>query len=451
MIARLVRFFDERLGAAPALQKTLRYVFPDHWSFMLGEIALYCFVVLVATGIFLTFYYEPSSADVVYRGSYGPLQGQVVGAQYNSVLGIVFDVPAGNLIRQTHHWAADLFVVAIVLHLLRIVLTGAYRKPRELNYVVGVTLLGLAILEGFLGYSLIDDLLSGMGLVIAYSVALSIPVVGAAFAVLVWGAPYPGSDSFWPRLEIFHVLVIPVLIAALLALHLTQIVRQHHTQFPGAGGDERRAFGSPLWPSYALRSIGLMLATAAVLFLLGGLVQINPIWEWGPYDTYVSSNGAQPDWYLGWLIGALRLMPPLEVTVGGYTLIPNPFFGGALFPMVVFAVLYAWPLIGRRWFDDRRAHNLLERPRENPRRTAAAVAFLSWVGVVFAAGSIDRVYYQALIPYEALVWVFRAATIVVPVVVYLLVKRVCEELGRTGVRPLRGWDGEPVRPPLRRE
>jgi len=200
--------------------------------------------------------------------------------------------------------------------------------------------------------------------------------------------------------------------------------------------------GTPLWPGYALRSIGLFLAVAAVLFLLGGLVQINPIWLWGPYEPDLSTNAAQPDWYLGWLLGGLRLMPPFEPHVLGYTIAPNPFFAGALFPLVVFAVLYAWPLIDRRRWSDGRAHNLLERPRDNPRRTAAFFAFLSAVAIVFAAGSIDRLYFEALISYEAMVWALRFAAIALPFVVYFVVRRICEELRG---HPLRGWTGTVVR------
>ncbi|MGZ4202141.1 MAG: cytochrome b, partial [Thermoleophilaceae bacterium] len=304
MIGALVRWSDERVGGSSRIRKLMRYVFPDHWSFLLGEIALYSFVVLVATGIFLTFFYEPSDTMVHYHGAYDPLQNIVMSKAYASVVNLSFDVPAGLLMRQTHHWAADVFLVAIVLHVFRVFFTGAFRKPRDINWFVGLTLLVLAILEGYLGYSLIDDLLSGMGLAIGYSVAMSVPVVGANFAFLVWGGQFPGDSSFFPRLEILHVLVIPVLIAALISVHLATIMRQHHSQFPGEGRTESNVVGTPMWPAYALRSLGLLAAVAAVLFLLGGLVQINPVWLWGPYHTYLSMNGAQPDWYIGWLIGA---------------------------------------------------------------------------------------------------------------------------------------------------
>ena len=440
-----VRFVDQRLGAASPLRATLRYVFPDHWSFMLGEIALYAFVMLVATGVFLTMYYVPDDQTVTYGGSYLPLQGRTMGAQYDSVLRLVFDVPAGNLMRQTHHWAANVFIVAIALHLARICLTGAFRRPRELNYLVGVTMLALALLEGFLGYSLIDDLLSGMGLAIAYAVAVSIPFVGDDLSFLAWGGEYPGASQFWPRMEIVHVLIVPVTIGALLSLHLVQIIRQHHTQFPGGPRSERAVVGTPMWAGYALRSIGLFLIVAGVLLLLGGLVQINPIWQWGPYETYLSTNGAQPDWYLGWLIGALRLMPPLEVRFGDFTAVPNPFWGGALYPLVVFAILYLWPWIDKRRWGDRDRHETLDRPRDNPRRTASFAALATWVFVILFAGSVDRFAFRTLISYEAQIWFLRGAALVAPLIAYRVTRRLCGELRARESHPLRGWSGTVVR------
>ncbi len=439
-----IRWVDERLGASPLLKKALRYIFPDHWSFLLGEIALYAFVILVASGIYLTLFFSPSTAETVYHGSYGPLQGVVVSEAYASTLDLSFDVPAGLLMRQIHHWAALIFVVAIVMHLMRIFFTGAFRKPRDVNYLIGLTMLVLAILEGFAGYSLPDDLLSGMGLAIGYGVALAIPVVGANIAFLIWGGQFPGSDAFEPRLFISHVLLLPILLAVLISIHLAIIMRQKHSQFPGPGREEGNVVGTPLWPAYLLRSTGLLLAVAGVTALLGGLVQINPIWEWGHYDTFAATNGAQPDWYLGWLIGALRLMPPLEIHFLGKTWVPNPFFGGILFPAIVFGVLYAWPSLERRLSRDRRRHDLLDRPRDNPTRTALGAACFTWVATIFLAGSADRLLVRLGFPYEDQVWFFRIAAFVAPVIVFLVTRHICRELRDTGAAPLRAWSGNVV-------
>jgi ubiquinol-cytochrome c reductase cytochrome b subunit len=428
MIRRAIRYLDERAGAAPLLRRGLRYVFPDHWSFLLGEIALYSFVVLVLTGIYLTLFFEPSLKETVYQGSYGPLQGQRMSEAYKSVVDISFKVKAGLLIRQTHHWAADVFVVAIVLHLLRVFFTGAFRKPRDLVYYVGVLMLMTALLEGFLGYSLVDDLLSGMGLAIAYSVVMSFPIVGASLAMLVWGGPYPGIPSFEGRMYIAHVFLLPIAIAILLSIHLLLIVARHHTQFPGPKRTERRVVGLPMVPGYVPRTLGLAFAVGAVLVLLGGLVQINPIWQWGPYSVANGTNGAQPDWYLGWLIGALRLMPGFDVTIGDYTLIPNPFWGGALFPLFVFAFLFAWPTMERRRTGDTDFHNLLDRPRDAPFRTAVGAAVFSFVAIVFLAGAMDRVAVSVGVPYTWQIWIFRAALFVVPPLAFFGTRRICSEL-----------------------
>jgi quinol---cytochrome-c reductase cytochrome b subunit len=429
MVRRAVRFLDQRSGTAPLLRKALRYLFPDHWSFLLGEVALYAFVVLVATGVYLTFFFEPSLAKTTYDGGYTPLRGLEMSEAYRSVLDISFQVKAGLLIRQTHHWAANAFVAAIVLHLLRIFFTGAYRKPRELTYLIGLVMLFASLLEGYLGYSMVDDLLSGMGLAIGYGVAESVPFVGGNLALGIWGAPYPGDPTFESRMFIAHVLILPLLIGVLIGAHLGLVALRHHTQFRHLPRQsERRLVGVPAFPGQAPRSLGLMFAVAAVLFLLGGLIQINPIWQWGPYETGLSTNGAQPDWYLGWLIGALRLVPGFDVTIGDYTVIPNPFWGGALFPMVVLVVLALTPFVERRTTGDRGFHNVLDRPRDAPGRTAFGAAFLSWVLLVFFAGSADRALVFLDLSYVAQIWAYRGLVVVAPFVVYFVIRRVCREL-----------------------
>jgi ubiquinol-cytochrome c reductase cytochrome b subunit len=441
---RIMRSTEQRLGAAQGIKAALRYVFPDHWSFLLGEIALYAFIVLIGTGIFLTFFYEPGDTQVVYHGSYALLYGQQMSEAYRSVLNLSTTVPAGLLMRQVHHWAADVFVAAIVLHLIRIFFTGAYRKPRDFNYYIGLLLLMLAILEGFAGYSLVDDLLSGMGLAIAYAVALSIPFIGAQLAYLVFDGPFPGSSSFLPRLEIVHVLLIPAALTVLITVHLAMIARQHHSQFPGPGRRERNVVGTPMWPAYALRSIGLLLAITGILFLVGGLIQVNPIWQWGPFHPYLSENGAQPDWYIGWLIGALRLMPNFEPAIGNHTIIPNPFWGGAFFPLVVFGVMFAWPSIERRVTGDRLRHDLLERPRDRPIRTAIGAAFLSWVVIIFAIGSTDRLFLRLDISYKAQIHFWRVGVWVLPIVIFFITRSACRSLQRSSAHPFRAWQGEVI-------
>jgi ubiquinol-cytochrome c reductase cytochrome b subunit len=438
LIRRAVSTLDQRTGAGSILGKALKYVFPDHWTFLFGEIALYSFVILVGTGIYLTLFFEPSTSQVVYHGSYAPLRGQEISRAYESALDLSFNVRAGLLIRQVHHWAALTFVAAIVVHLMRIFFTGAFRKPRDLNYYIGLTMLMLAVLEGYAGYSLLDDLLSGMGLAIGNAVALSIPFVGGQLGTLIWGGRFPGTDAFMSRLFIAHVLLLPVAIGSLIAVHLAMVATPHHTQFRGRGRSETNVVGTPLWPAYALRSVGLFAAVGAVLFALGGLVQINPIWQWGPYEPYLGTNGAQPDWYLGWLIGALRLMPHFDVVIGSYTVVPNPFWGGVLFPLVVFGFLFAWPSIERRWSGDRAQHNLLDRPRDNPRRSAVGAALFTWVATIFFAGSADRAFVQFGVPYEGQLWAYRAASFLLPIAVYLLTRRVCERLRESEGHPGRG-------------
>ncbi|HEV3227416.1 MAG TPA: cytochrome b, partial [Acidimicrobiales bacterium] len=274
---RVARWLDRRLGAADFVRSALNKVFPDHWSFMIGELALYSFVVLVMTGVYLTFFFHPSLNQVVYQGSYAPLRGVRMSEAYQSAIDLTFDTRAGLVMRQIHHWAALLFLVTIVLHLCRIFFTGAFRRPREINWMIGITLLILAIFNGFAGYSLLDDQLSGTGLHIAYSIALSIPIAGTWIASLLFGGEFPGPDIL-SRLYIIHVLLLPALITVLLSLHLFIVVRHKHTQFAGPGREEDNVVGERLWPTYAAKALGLFFLTASMLCLLGGIAQINPIW-----------------------------------------------------------------------------------------------------------------------------------------------------------------------------
>ncbi|NUP42750.1 MAG: cytochrome b, partial [Streptomyces sp.] len=310
---RLADAVDARLPVYDGGGKLLRKAFPDHWSFLLGELALYSLLVLVLTGVWLTLFFKPEMREVVYDGPYTPLRGVRMSQAFDSTLHISFDVRGGLLIRQLHHWAALVFVAAIGLHLLRIFFTGAFRRPRELNWVIGVTLFVLALAEGFAGYSLPDDLLSGTGLRIAEGIMLSIPVVGTYIAFFVFGSQYPGHDII-PRLYSLHVLLLPGALIALVTLHLILVFHLKHTQWRGPGRTNANAVGKPLYPQFTASSAGLSLTVFGVLAVLSGVAQINPVWVYGPYRPDQVSTGSQPDWYVGFLEGSLRLVPPWETT-----------------------------------------------------------------------------------------------------------------------------------------
>jgi ubiquinol-cytochrome c reductase cytochrome b subunit len=426
---RVARWFDDRLRLSSFAHHALNKVFPDDWSFMLGEIALYSFVVLVVTGVFLTFFFSPSSHQVVYEGSYVPLRGVPMSEAYASVLKISFEVRGGMVFRQMHHWAANLFVAAIVVHMVRIFFTGAFRRPREVNWIIGVTMLLLAIFNGFAGYSLPDDLLSGTGLRIAHSVFLSVPLVGTWMAFLLFGGEFPANDIL-RRLLVLHILIVPALLVALISAHLAILWRQKHTQFPGTGRTETNVVGSKLWPTYAAKSVGLFFGIAAVLGALGGLLQINPVWLYGPFDPSTVSSPAQPDWYLGWIEGALRIFPAWEIRAFGHT-IPNPFFPAVMLPGVTFTLLYAWPFLERRLTADRADHELLDRPRERPFRTAFGSAALAFFVTLHFAASNDLVAKIFLVPVSTVTWAFRILVITLPVVVFAVVHRYLTALVRS--------------------
>jgi ubiquinol-cytochrome c reductase cytochrome b subunit len=426
VIRRIARGIDERVGAAKWARNALNHIFPDHWSFMLGEVAFYSFAVLVLTGVFLTFFFEPSLKQVVYHGTYKPLDGVQMSAAYQSAIRLSFDVRAGLVFRQIHHWAALVFLAAIVTHVARIFFTGAFRRPREINWIVGTTLLLLALANGFAGYSLLDDLLSGTGLRIAYSIGLSIPIVGTWLVSLLFGGEFPGTVII-SRLYIIHVFIIPILIGGLLSVHLALVWRQRHTQFPGPGRTERNVVGSHMFPTYAAKSVALFLGLFAVLALLGGLAQINPIWLYGPYDPAAVSTAAQPDWYVGWLEGALRLFPPWEIRLGGYV-IAEPFFPGVLIPGLFFLGMYAYPFVEARLTGDRLDHELLDSPRFHATRTAIGVGVLTWFIVLFVAGGQDVLAANWHISVQALARTLRVLALVLPFVTAWIARSWCRSL-----------------------
>jgi ubiquinol-cytochrome c reductase cytochrome b subunit len=425
---RIARWIDDRLGASRFARSTLDKAFPDHWSFMLGEVALYCFVVLVLTGIFLAFFFEASAKQVTYHGGYGPLDGVRMSAAYKSTVELSFDVRAGLVMRQMHHWAALIFLASIVTHLCRVFFTGAFRRPRELNWIIGVTLLLLALFNGFTGYSLPDDLLSGTGLRIAYSIALSIPLVGTWAAFLVFGGEFP-AEAILSRLFVIHIFLVPLAIATLLGAHLAILWRQKHTQFRGRGRREDNVVGSRLWPTYTAKSIGLFAIIVAVLGGLGGLVQINPVWLYGPFEPSAVTTAAQPDWYVGWLEGALRLFPPWDARIFDHT-ISEVFWPGVLLPGVTFALLFAWPFLEARVTGDHAEHHLLEHARERPMRTALGVAVISFYGVLLLAGGQDVIADKLDLPVRGVHTTFRVLVFVLPVLLAALAWKLCRDLQR---------------------
>jgi ubiquinol-cytochrome c reductase cytochrome b subunit len=430
MIDRLYDWFDNRLNLSSGGRKAINKIFPDHWSFMIGEIALYSFVVLLATGVFLTLYFVPSTSQVVYNGPYLPLDGVHMSAAYESTINLSFSVRGGLLMRQMHHWAANIFVGAIVVHMGRVFFTGAFRRPREINWIIGMNMLILAIFNGFLGYSLPDDLVSGTGIRISYSILESIPFVGTYLANFLFGGSFPGNILI-PRFYVIHVLILPAIIAGLLGAHLTLLVRQKHTQFKGHGATEHNVVGAPMWPTFMAKTQGFLFLVAAVSAILGAAVQINPIWLYGPYRPYVVTYAVQPDWYMGWLDGGLRIMPHWETVFWNRWMIPNAFFPAIVLPGITFTVLMMWPFIEQRITGDRADHQLLDRPRDRPKRTALGVAVLSFYLVLFGASATDVLANYLSVSLNSVLTSFQILVFVVPLITYPVTLKICRELRAT--------------------
>jgi ubiquinol-cytochrome c reductase cytochrome b subunit len=422
-------WLDDRFHGANGVRVLMRKVFPDHWSFMLGEIALWSFVILLLTGTYLALFFQPSAAPVIYHGSYAKLDGITMSQAYESTLNISFDIRGGLLMRQIHHWAAIMFMVAIMAHMLRVFFTGAYRKPREINWLIGIVLFTLGMVEGLLGYSLPDDQLSGAGLRITEGVAQGIPIVGTYISYFLFGGEFPGTQII-PRFYILHVFLIPGIILALITAHLFIMFHQKHTQMPMLGNTERNVVGQPFWPYFLLKGQAWFFFIFGTLVVLATFAQINPVWLYGPYTPLAISSASQPDFYMGILEGSLRMMPAWETNFLGHTiswsvLIP------ALLPLgIIFTGAGLWPFFEQWATGDKSYHHINDRPRNAPVRTGTGVAAICFYGVLLLEGANDVIADRFDIPLYTVTWIARVAVFVVPIGAFFVTRRICIGLQR---------------------
>ena len=421
-------WLDQRVAGGGLVKFIARKIFPDHWSFMFGEVALYSFVILLISGTFLTMFFDPSMEEVIYNGPYTALQGAHMSRAYESTLEISFEVTGGLLFRQMHHWSALVFMVAIFVHMFRVFFTGAFRKPRELNWLVGFTLMILGMVAGFSGYSLPDDVLSGNGLRVVEGLMKAVPVVGTYVVMLVFGGEFPGTDII-PRLFTVHILLVPAMILGLIGIHLVLLVLHKHTQYPGPGRTERNVVGFPVFPVYAAKAGGFFFLVFGIITLISATTSINGVWNYGPYDPSPVSAGSQPDWYMLWTDGGLRLIPGWESTIFGYVLSWN-----MLIPMAVYGlllgVLALYPFIEALVTGDDREHHLNDLPYNTPVRTGLGVAWIMTYLILALAATNDLIAIALQLSINDLTWALRISFFVVPVLSFYVTKRLCLSIQR---------------------
>ncbi|MFF4327455.1 cytochrome bc complex cytochrome b subunit [Streptomyces sp. NPDC048387] len=425
---RVADWADGRLGIYSLAKANMRKIFPDHWSFMLGEICLYSFIIIILTGVYLTLFFHPSMNEVVYHGSYVPMQGVQMSEAFASTLDISFDVRGGLLIRQIHHWSALIFVAAMVVHMMRVFFTGAFRKPREVNWIFGFLLLVLGMFTGFTGYSLPDDLLSGTGVRFMEGAILSVPIVGTYLSFFLFGGEFPGGD-FVARFYSIHILLLPGIMMGLLVAHLILVFYHKHTQFAGPGKTNNNVVGMPLLPVYMAKAGGFFFLVFGVIAAIAALASINPIWALGPYRPDHVSTGAQPDWYMGMPEGLIRAMPGWEINLWGHTLVLGVFIPLLLFPLVLGAIA-VWPFIESWVTGDKREHHILDRPRNVPTRTAFGVAWIAEYIVLLIGGGNDMFAQYFHLSINSITWFVRIGFFVVPVLAFIATKRICLGLQR---------------------
>jgi ubiquinol-cytochrome c reductase cytochrome b subunit len=402
--------------------------FPLHWSNLFGVVSFACIAVLFVSGLFLMFFYSPSSDLVTYHGAYLPLRDAAMSKAYRSTLTISFDVRGGLLMRQVHHWAALLLPAAVIVQTLVTFFTGGFRRPRLFGWVLLFFITFVSLVGGWSGYALPDDVLSGTGLRIVEGIALGIPIVGAWASSLLFGGEFPGQiiEHLYP----IHVVVVPILLVLLVALRLRAGYVHGPAQEARPGRTEDNVVGVSLVPNAAMRAAGLFLIVIGFLFAISATVTVSPVWLYGPSASGEASAGSQPDWYTGFLDGALRLVPP----GWGFVWLGHAWALAILIPLAVVTVFLRGILLypfAERWITgDNREHNLLDRPRNTPTRTAIGAAGLTFYGTLWGAGSADLLSTQLSLSLESVLAFYQALVLVGPALAFILTRRVCLGLQR---------------------
>lgn len=413
LVDRLFDMLDERVAHRHVGEAASRKIFPSHWSFLLGEVALISFLVLVGTGIFLTMFYVPSAEQTVYEGSSAVHQGRELPEAYESVVRLTHDVNAGLLVRRVHRAASHLFIFATLAHFARIVLTGAFQRPREPNYHIGLALLLLAVATGWVGHNLPLDTLAVTSYRIFYAMALSVPWVGDPVALWIFGGEFPTTQMI-SRFFSVHVLWLPLTITGVITLHMLLVLRQQHTQAPEEGVDgQTTVVGEPLWPWQAVTTMVLFLLVVGILAASAVLVPWSDVDYVGPYRLGSVVNQSHPDWFLIWVEGLLRLVPAFELDLLGATW-TQVFVVGTAVPLLVVALLFAYPWIERRTVGPTGNVHVLDHPLDVPFRAGMVAFSVTFFLVATVAGAHDVVARLLFAPIELVTWVLQAAILVLP-------------------------------------
>ena len=300
----------------------------------------------------------------------------------------------------------------------------------EFNWLIGIVLFTLGLLEGLFGYSLPDDLLSGTGLRITQGVLESIPIVGTYASFFLFGGEFPGNLII-PRLYIIHVLLIPALLLALISAHLFfMLPPEAHPDAEQGGRTERNVVGAPAYPYFAAKTSAFFLFIFAVLALMSTFAQINPIWLYGPLQP-VGHHRRVPARLLPGAAGGraadhARLgVERLRAYVRVQRVHP------ALVPLgLIFTGAALWPFLEQWITGDRREHHVNDRPRNAATRTAIGMAAVTFWGVLWLEGANDIIADQLQIPLFTLTWIARFAVILGPIIAYWVTKRICLGLQR---------------------
>ena len=423
------QWLEERLHISRLNDKFLRKAFPVHHSFFLGEITLFSLIILILTGVILALSYEPSNSLVT--NSFDPgtaAKPNLIPAAFHSALKINA-MPFGDMLRRIHHWTANIMVAAAVIHMMRIYFTGAFKKPREINWWIGMMLLIFSALTAVTGYILPYDNYAYNTVKVVYGIVASIPWVGQWVAQAAFAGAFPG-EGIIPRIYGYHIMLLPAILIALTAAHMVIMIKQKHTQPQYAKRIAyKKIVGVPLMTQQTPIMLLLALVFAGIIVLFSAFIPVHPVEFFGPPST-TPINNIKPDWYLLWVFGLLAIIPSFEIHLWGGA-IGAEFVGAIVMPTVVLVAMFAVPMLDRA----RDSQYYAENPTNHPVRLAAGVAFMAMLLVMSVAGYKPELISANILTTanaNAILWIL---TVVIPAVCYFGVLGIVR-----GIRSLREAD-----------
>jgi ubiquinol-cytochrome c reductase cytochrome b subunit len=409
-LAKVADQLDHRIGRKAERPS----LWPVGFASLISHVAIAAFIILTVTGLALTVAYRPSTNLVTYTGASELYDGQQLPHAFASVVRISEDLPGGLLLRRVHVAASHVFLLSIVFHLLRVLATGAFRRPRLGNHLVGIGLLLVALLFAYTGELMPFSLVAASSLRIFEAVIGSIPFLGEPLSNLLIGPELP-SERVLIGSWVLHVFLLPGAFTVLLAWHLWLVHRRTPALERRPDVDVRTTgVGCPLWPD-AVARFGLLTAALAGLLLVSSvLIPWADIELEGPFFAAEATNSVHPAWVLFFTTGSLRIIPAIDVVILGIR-ITNVLVAAVVIPGILVTMVAIYPFLERKLLGDHGEHHELDHPLDVPLRAGVVTGMTTFAAILTLGAGVDVLSFWLVAPVEGVVTAFRIALVVVPI------------------------------------